>query len=91
MTLEKPHHMTRQEALCHINNLYGLESPYVQAAIDALGPAALSDQAVLWIAYRQRAEERERGRWIERVEAYQHRHPHLGWKACEEHLRAGLL
>ncbi|MBV9307643.1 MAG: hypothetical protein JOZ45_15970 [Acidobacteriaceae bacterium] len=49
--------MTRQMALEIINNLYGLEASYMQAALDALGEAALSDRAVEWIARRQREEE----------------------------------
>jgi len=49
--------MTRQMALEIINNLYGLEASYMQAALDALGETALSDWAVEWIARRQREEE----------------------------------
>ena len=49
--------MTRQIALEIINNLYGLEASYMQAALDALGETALSDWAVEWIARRQREEE----------------------------------
>ncbi|MBV9036291.1 MAG: hypothetical protein JO182_17520 [Acidobacteriaceae bacterium] len=49
--------MTRQMALEIINNLYGLEASYMQAALDALGETALSDRAVEWIARRQREEE----------------------------------
>jgi hypothetical protein len=53
--------MKREKALALINDLYGLEACYVQAAIDELGEAALSDQAVIWIANQQVNEERRKG------------------------------
>jgi hypothetical protein len=80
--------MTRRAQLLEtINDLYGLESSYVQMAIEELGPKALSDEAVQWIASRQLDVERRRCAWIEQVTAYQQRHPHLGWSDCEEHVR----
>jgi hypothetical protein len=82
--------MKREKALTLINDLYGLEACYVQAAIDELGEAALSDQAVIWIANQQVNEERRKGQWLERVAAYQDKHPHLGWQTCEENIKMGL-
>ena len=79
--------MTRQIALEVINNLYGLESSYMQAALDTLGEAALSDRAMEWIAYRQREEEQQKYRLGEAVFAYQQKHPHLSWQQCEEIVR----
>lgn len=79
--------MTRTESLSLINNLYGLESGYVEAAIEALGPTALSDRAVEWIAQQQEEEETTKGLWLERVARYQDQHPGLGWNQCEENLR----
>ena len=76
--------MTRQIALEIINNLYGLESSYLQAALEHLGEAALSDRAVQWIALRQREEEQQKFRRGEAVFAYQQQHPHLSWQECEE-------
>ena len=76
--------MTRQIALEIINNLYGLETSYMQAALDTLGEAALSDRAVEWIAYRQREEEDRKYQRGEAVFAYQQKHPHLSWQQCEE-------
>jgi hypothetical protein len=67
--------MKREKALALINDLYGLEACYVQAAIDELGEAALSDHAVIWIANQQLNEEQRKGRWLERVAAYQDKHP----------------
>lgn len=81
--------MKRQQALSLINDLYGLESCYVQAAIEELGEAALSDQAVAWIANKQLEEERRKGQWLDRVAAYQNKHPHLGWQTCEENVKMG--
>jgi hypothetical protein len=82
--------MTRAQSLETINDLYGLESSYVQMAIEELGPEALSDEAVQWIASRQLDEERRRSAFIKRVAAYQRVHPHLGWSDCEEHVRLGI-
>ena len=56
----------------------------MQAALEKLGPAALSDQAVEWIARRQREEEDEKYRRGEAVFAYQQQHPHLSWQECED-------
>ncbi|MGH9772416.1 MAG: hypothetical protein ACRD4Q_12070 [Candidatus Acidiferrales bacterium] len=82
--------MERNKALRLINDLYGLESGYVQDAIEKLGPAALSDRAIAWIASKQLDEERRKGLWLQRVSAYQEKHPHLGWKTCEEYIEMGL-
>jgi hypothetical protein len=79
--------MTRQIALEMINNLYGLESSYLQAALDTLGEAALSDRAIQWIARRQREEQDQRGKLIEAIDRYQQEHPHLSWQDCEEMVR----
>ena len=76
--------MTRQMALEIINHLYGLEDSYMQAALDHLGEAALSDRAVEWIARKQREEQDQRYRRGEAVAAYQSRHPDLSWQECEE-------
>ena len=76
--------MTREVALEIINNLYGLESSYIQAALETLGPSALSDQAVKWIARRQRKEQDQKGQRIEAIDRYQQQHPHLSWQDCEE-------
>jgi len=76
--------MTRQMALEIINHLYGLEDSYMQAALDHLGEAALSDRAVEWIARRQREEQDQRYRRGEAVAAYQSQNPHLSWQECEE-------
>jgi hypothetical protein len=76
--------MTRQIALEITNNLYGLESSYMQAALDTLGEAALSDQAVQWIARRQREEQDQKGQRIIAIDRYQQEHPHLSWQECEE-------
>jgi hypothetical protein len=73
--------MTRQIALEIINNLYGLESSYMQAALDTLGEAALSDRA---IALRQREEQDQKGQRIAAIDRYQQQHPHLSWQDCEE-------
>ncbi|MGH9623458.1 MAG: hypothetical protein ACRD6B_21610 [Bryobacteraceae bacterium] len=80
--------MERNKALRLINDLYGLESGYVRDAIEKLGPAALSDRAVAWIASKQLDEERRKGLWLQRVAAYQEQHPHLGWQTCEEYVKA---
>jgi hypothetical protein len=82
--------MTRAQSLKMINDLYGLESSYVQDVIEKLGPTALSDQALRWIASRQLDEERRRSAWTERIAAYQQTHPHLGWSDCEENVRLGI-
>ncbi|HEX7362292.1 MAG TPA: hypothetical protein VF283_17510 [Bryobacteraceae bacterium] len=82
--------MERNKALRLINDLYGLESGYVQDALEKLGPAALSDRAVAWIADKQLNEERRKGLWLQRVAAYQEQHPHLGWQACEENIGMDL-
>jgi hypothetical protein len=82
--------MTRAQSLETINELYGLEAGYVQMVIDKLGPKALSDEALRWIASRQLDEERRRSAFIKRVAAYQRVHPHLGWSDCEEHVRLGI-
>jgi hypothetical protein len=82
--------MTRAQLFKTINDLYGLEAGYVQMAIDKLGPKALSDEALRWIASRQLDEERRRSAFIERVAAYRRVHPHLGWSDCEEHVRLGI-
>ena len=79
--------MTRQIALEIINNLYGLETSYMQAALDTLGEAALSDRAIQWIALRQREEQDQRGKLIEAIDRYQQQHPHLSWQDCEEMVR----
>lgn len=76
--------MTRQIALEIINNLYGLESSYMQAALEQLGEAALSDRAICWIARQQREEQDHRGQRIEAMDRYQQKHPHLSWQECEE-------
>lgn len=76
--------MTRQIALEIINNLYGLESSYMQAALDTLGEAALSDRAIQWIARRQREEQDQKGQRIAAMDRYQQQHPHLSWQDCEE-------
>ena len=76
--------MTRQIALEIINNLYGLESSYMQAALDTLGEAALSDRAIQWIARRQREEQDQKGQRIIAIDRYQQEHPHLSWQDCEE-------
>ena len=76
--------MTRQIALEIINNLYGLETSYMQAALDTLGEAALSDRAVQWIALRQREEQEQKGQRIAAIDRYQQQHPHLSWQDCEE-------
>jgi hypothetical protein len=76
--------MTRQIALEIINHLYGLETSYMQAALDTLGEAALSDRAVQWIALRQREEQDQKGQRIAAVDRYQQQHPHLSWQDCEE-------
>ena len=76
--------MTRQIALEIINNLYGLETSYMQAALDTLGEAALSDQAIRWIARRQREEQDQKGELIKAVATCQEKHPHLSWQECEE-------
>jgi hypothetical protein len=82
--------MTRRaQSLETINDLYGLEASYVDMAIDKLGPKALSDEALRWIASRQLDEERRRSAWNEQVTVYQQRHPHLGWSDCEENVRLG--
>ena len=82
--------MTRNESLETINDLYGLETSYIEQALDTLGHAALSDQAVEWIAAKQLDEEKRKGRWLKRIAAYQSKHPHLGWNECDEYLRLGL-
>ncbi|MGH9436520.1 MAG: hypothetical protein ACRD22_01165 [Terriglobia bacterium] len=82
--------MERNKALRLINDLYGLESGYVRDAIEKLGPAALSDRAVEWIASKQLYEERRKALWLERVTAYQEKYPHLGWQTCEENLKMEL-
>ena len=79
--------MTRQIALEVINNLYGLETSYVQAALDTLGEAALSDRAIQWIAYRQREEQDQKYKRGEAVTAYQSQHPDLSWQECEDLVR----
>lgn len=79
----------RDQSLKTINDLYGLESSYVQMVIDKLGPKALSDEALRWVASRQMDEERRRSAWVKRIAAYQQRHPHLGWSDCEENVRLG--
>ena len=79
--------MTRQIALEIINNLYGLEVSYMQAALDKLGEAALSDRAIQWIAYRQREEENEKGKRIEAIAHCQQEYPQLSWQECEEMVR----
>ena len=76
--------MTRQIALEIINNLYCLESSYMQDALDTLGEEALSDQAIRWIALRQREEQDQKGQRIEAIDRYQQQHPHLSWQDCEE-------
>ena len=76
--------MTRQIALEIINNLYGLESSYMQAALDTLGEAALSDRAIQWIARRQREEQDQKGQRIAAIDRYQQQHPHLSWEDCED-------
>ena len=76
--------MTRQVALEIINRLYGLETSYMHAALEKLGPAALSDQAVRWIAQRQREEQDQKGQRIAAIDAYQQKHLHLSWQECEE-------
>lgn len=76
--------MTRQIALEIINNLYGLESSYMQAALEQLGEAALSDRAIQWIARRQREEQDQKGKRIAAIDRYQQQHPHLSWQDCEE-------
>ena len=76
--------MTRQIALEIINHLYGLESSYMQAALDMLGEAALSDQAICWIARRQREEQDQKGQRMAAIDRYQQEHPHLSWQQCEE-------
>ena len=76
--------MTRQIALETINNLYGLETSYMQAALDALGEAALSDRAIRWIAQRQREEQDQKYKRGEAVAAYQSQHLQLSWQECEE-------
>ena len=76
--------MTRQIALEVINNLYGLETSYMQAALDTLGEAALSDRAIQWIARRQREEQDQKGQRIIAIDRYQQEHPHLSWQDCEE-------
>ena len=76
--------MTRQVALEIINNLYGLESSYIQAALDTLGEAALLDWAICWIARRQREEQDQKGQQIAAIDRYQQQHPHLSWQDCEE-------
>lgn len=82
--------MNRNEALELINDLYGLEASYVEAVIEALGQASLSDDAVIWIANKQLDEEQRRGQWLEQVAAYQDQHPHLGWQTCEENIRIAV-
>ena len=79
--------MTRQIALEIINNLYGLETAYMQAALEHLGEAALSDRAIQWIACRQREEEQQKYRLGEAVFAYQQLHPYLSWQECEDIVR----
>ncbi len=76
--------MTRQIALEIINNLYGLETSYRQAALDTLGEAALSDRAIQWIVRRQREEQDQKGQRIAAIDRYQQQHPHLSWHDCEE-------
>jgi hypothetical protein len=82
--------MIRAQSLETINDLYGLEADYVQMAIDKLGPKALSDEALRWIASRQLDEERRCCARSEQVTAYQQQHPHLGWSDCEENVRLGI-
>lgn len=76
--------MTRQIALEIINGLYGLEDSYKQAALDALGEAALSDRAMQWIARRQQEEQDQKYKRAGAVAAYQSRNPQLSWQECEE-------
>ena len=79
--------MTRQIALEIINNLYGLEASYMQAALESLGEAALSDRAIQWIARRQREEQDQKGQHIVAIDRYQQEHPQLSWQECEEIVR----
>src|SRR4051794_34326745 len=76
--------MTRQIALEIINHLYGLESSYMQAALERLGEAALSDRAIQWIARRQREEQDQKSQRMAAIDRYQQEHPHLSWQDCEE-------
>ena len=76
--------MTRQVALEIINRLYGLETSYMHAALEKLGPAALSDGAVRWIAQRQRDEQEEKDKRAGAIAAYQSRNPQFSWQECEE-------
>ena len=76
--------VTRQIALEIINHLYGLESSYMQAALEQLGEAALSDRAIRWMAQRQREEQDQKGQRMAAIDRYQQEHPHLSWQDCED-------
>jgi len=82
--------MTRQEALGHIEALYGFEHESVRETLGELAERALTDEALISIAQKQLEIENRKAALCQRVTRYQDRHPFMSWRECERHVKTGL-
>jgi hypothetical protein len=82
--------MDRRTAERHLESLYGLSPEYILPVIEEMGVAALSDQAVIELATRQLQIEQAKGVELERIAAYQDKHPGTSWETAREAVQHGL-
>jgi hypothetical protein len=83
--------MTRQEAVSHIESLYGFEHDSVTEAVASLGSLAFSDEALEQIAQAQLHRDAIIQQQLDAVARYQNSHPGIGWDEAKARVRQGRL